>query len=126
MELMKQQALNFDTRVIGDDIVRVARAWIGTPYRHQGSCRGAGADCLGLIRGIWREVYGQEPEAVPSYTPDWGEPTGEEVLWSAAGRHLQQRSAGDPSGAGDLLLFRMRQAGIAKHVAVRAEAVTAR
>ena len=44
-------------------------AWIGTPYRHQASCRGAGTDCLGLLRGIWRELIGPEPEAVPRYTP---------------------------------------------------------
>ena len=39
-----------------DEIVARARAWIGTPYRHRASCRGAGADCLGLVRGVWREV----------------------------------------------------------------------
>jgi 2-methylisocitrate lyase-like PEP mutase family enzyme len=26
--------------------VDLARSWIGTPYRHQGCLRGAGADCL--------------------------------------------------------------------------------
>ena len=29
-----------------DDVVRMARAWIGTPYHHQASTRGVGADCL--------------------------------------------------------------------------------
>ena len=33
-------------------------------------------DCLGLVRGVWREVIGQEPEAPPSYTPDWSETEG--------------------------------------------------
>jgi len=50
--------------------VAIARAWIGTPYVHQASVKGAGADCLGLLRGVWRELYGAEPEAVPAYTPD--------------------------------------------------------
>jgi hypothetical protein len=31
--------------------VEIARGWIGTPYLHQASRRGAGADCLGLVRG---------------------------------------------------------------------------
>ena len=35
-------------------IVAEARAWIGTPYRHQASLKGIGCDCLGLLRGIWR------------------------------------------------------------------------
>ena len=54
-------------------IVAAARGWIGTPYVHQASVKGAGTDCLGLVRGIWRELYGPEPEALPAYTPDWGE-----------------------------------------------------
>lgn len=98
----------------------VARGWIGTPYRHQASCRGAGADCLGLIRGVWREIYGTEPEAVPPYSADWAEPQRDEVLWRAAIRHLHQR----PPGAiapGDVLLFRMRDASIAKHMGIAAQ-----
>ena len=69
-----------------------ARGWIGTPYRHQSSCKGAGADCLGLVRGVWRELFGAEPEPVPPYGPDWAEVAGEERLWAAALRHL------DPAG----------------------------
>ena len=44
-------------------IVASAQSWIGTPYLHQASLKGAGADCLGLLRGVWREVIGPEPEA---------------------------------------------------------------
>ena len=36
----------------GAGIVRAARGWIGTPYVHQASVRGAGCDCLGLLRGV--------------------------------------------------------------------------
>ena len=70
------------------DIVDEARKWIGTPYRHQASRMGVGADCLGLIRGVWRGVIGAEPEAVPAYTPDWAEALGDETLLAAARRHL--------------------------------------
>lgn len=34
------------------DIVREARAWIGTRYRHQGRARGVGVDCIGLVGGV--------------------------------------------------------------------------
>ncbi|KAB2949447.1 MAG: hypothetical protein F9K19_23780, partial [Rhizobiaceae bacterium] len=52
----------------GDDetgrrVLEAAIGWIGTPYRHQASRKGVGCDCLGLVRGIWRELYGSEPEA---------------------------------------------------------------
>ncbi len=70
------------------DIVLLARAWLGTPYHHQASCRGAGADCIGLIRGIYRELYGREAQALPAYTRDWAEASGQETLLAAARRHL--------------------------------------
>ena len=101
--------------VIGEQVVRAARGWIGTPYRHQASTKGAGTDCLGLLRGVWRELYGAEPEDVPAYTPDWSEPQGEERLWRAALRHLQVQQG---RVAGDLLLFRMRAGGVAKHLGI--------
>jgi len=101
--------------VIGEQVVLAARGWIGTPYRHQASTKGAGTDCLGLLRGVWRELYGAEPEDVPAYTPDWSEPQGEERLWRAALRHLQVQQG---RAAGDLLLFRMRAGGVAKHLGI--------
>lgn len=101
-------------------IVAAARGWIGTPYRHQAARRGAGTDCLGLIRGVWREVYGAEPEAVPAYSMDWSEPQGEERLWHAARRHLVEKP-GKPT-LGDVILFRMRAGSVAKHLGIVAQA----
>jgi NlpC/P60 family putative phage cell wall peptidase len=103
----------------GCAIVARARAWIGTPYEHQSSCRGAGTDCLGLLRGMWREVLGPEPEAVPAYTPDWSEPGRSEDLLAAAGRHLAPVAAGE-ARPGDVLVLRMRAGGVAKHVGILA------
>lgn len=100
---------------IAERAVAEARGWIGTPYRHQAATKGAGADCLGLIRGVWRALYGREPEAVPAYTPDWAEPGRDEVLWRAALRHLVPREGAVPE-AGDVLLFRMRDGSVAKHL----------
>jgi NlpC/P60 family putative phage cell wall peptidase len=97
--------------------VAEARAWIGTPYVHQASVRGAGADCLGLVRGVWRALYGTEPEEVPPYTPDWAEPARAEVLETAALRHLRHCGPGVP-GLGEVLLFRMRAGAVAKHLGI--------
>lgn len=99
------------------DIVDEARKWIGTPYRHQASRMGVGADCLGLIRGVWRGVIGAEPEAVPAYTPDWAEALGEETLLGASRRHMPEIGPG-LAQAGDVLLFRMALGSPAKHAAI--------
>jgi NlpC/P60 family putative phage cell wall peptidase len=100
-----------------EDIVTAARGWIGTPYRHQAACRGAGCDCLGLVRGVWREVMGAEPERPPAYSMDWSEPAREEVLWAAALRHLLPRPLASEA-LGDVILFRMRDGAVAKHLGI--------
>jgi NlpC/P60 family putative phage cell wall peptidase len=96
-------------------IVAAARGWIGTPYLHQASLRGVGCDCLGLLRGVWREVIGGEPEPLPAYAPDWAEATGIDSLAAAAGRHLAPLRLEDAL-AGDVLLFRWREGLPAGHV----------
>lgn len=83
--------------------------------------RGAGSDCLGLIRGVWREIYGQEPEAAPAYSMDWSEPQGEERLLAAALRHLTPKCP-KIAAQGDVLLFRMRQGAVAKHLGILSQA----
>ncbi len=105
------------SRIDRADIIAAARRWIGTPYVHQASCRGAGCDCLGLVRGVWRELYGQEPERPPAYTPWWAEDSGEETMLAAARRHLSPVTDGRIR-PGDVLLFRYRRALPAKHAAI--------
>lgn len=106
--------------MIGHSVVTEARSWIGTPYRHQASRLGSGTDCLGLLRGVWRSLYGREPEPVPAYSMDWFETSREEVLWRAAERHLLAKSTSEVA-AGDVLLFRMRDGSVAKHLGIAAE-----
>ena len=98
-------------------IVAEALSWVGTPYRHQASLKGVGCDCLGLVRGVWRALVGDEPERLPAYTPDWAEAAGEETLAAAGRRHLVPVPL-DGIAAGDVLLFRWRDALPAKHAAI--------
>jgi NlpC/P60 family putative phage cell wall peptidase len=101
-----------------DEVVRIAREWIGTPYRHQGTTNGVGCDCLGLIRGIWRTLYGREPEEPGPYGMDWAERSGEERLLDAAARHFGPPIAHRERLPGDLLLFRWRAGMAAKHAGI--------
>jgi NlpC/P60 family putative phage cell wall peptidase len=98
-------------------ILAEAREWIGTPYQHQASAKGAGCDCLGLVRGVWRTLYGAEPELAPAYTPDWAERHGGETLLEAARRHMVSRALCDAT-PGEVLLFRMLASAPAKHAAI--------
>lgn len=112
--------------VTRDAIVKAARNWLGTPYHHQASAKGVGCDCLGLIRGIWRELYGPEPETIPAYTRDWGDATGAETLLAAACRHLVKLDEAGLAGPGDILVFRMRDGGVAKHAGILVRAPSPR
>ncbi len=104
-------------------IVAEARSWIGTPYHHQASLKGVGCDCLGLLRGVWQGVFGDEPERPPAYSPDWAEAGGAETLLAAAQRHLVEVETGAWQ-AGDVLLFRWRDGLPVKHCAIAASRTT--
>lgn len=101
-------------------IVAAARDWTGTPWRHQASARGAGTDCLGLVRGIWREFYGAEPEPVPAYTADHVERHGDGLLRAAAARWLTEQ-AGSAHLPGDVVLFSLAPGGPARHLGILAD-----
>ncbi|MFT4252944.1 MAG: NlpC/P60 family protein [Caulobacter sp.] len=93
-----------------------ARGWIGTPYQHQASLKGAGCDCLGLVRGVWRALGGAEI-APPPYRPDWAELGQGEPLLEGLARVLTPLA---PTAArpGDVLVFRMARGAPAKHCAI--------
>ena len=104
--------------VFAGQIISIARSWIGTPYRHQASLKGVGCDCLGLVRGVWRELHGTEPELPPAYQPDWAERSGEDRLRDAARRHFGAELTAAQMRPGDLLLFCWRPDLPAKHTGI--------
>ncbi|RKQ70914.1 NlpC/P60 family putative phage cell wall peptidase [Litorimonas taeanensis] len=98
-------------------VISETRLWLDTPYQHQASERGAGSDCLGLIRGVYRSLYGSEPIAVPPYTPDWAERSGKETLLEAAKIYLKEIPL-HRTQPGDVLIFRMHPGALCKHMAI--------
>ena len=98
-------------------VITTARLWLGTPYHDQASLRGVGCDCLGLARGVWREVFGNEPFQIPPYSRDWGETGPHEVLADGA-RRMMIEVIPSEAGPGALILYRMRPRAIAKHVGI--------
>mgnify|MGYP001765894949 CR=1 FL=1 len=111
---------------IGERAVEIARAWIGTPYHHQASVRGVGCDCLGLVRGVYAELYGAPAETPPPYSRDLAEATGVETLLEAARRHLDEVAHWMDMPTlravlpvqGDVLIFRLRPGAVAKHCGI--------
>ena len=100
-----------------DAVIAAARGWLGTPYHDQASLRGVGCDCLGLARGVWRDLVGAEPQPIPPYSRDWGETGVREVLAEGA-RAMMIEIPLAQMGPGALVLFRMAPRAIAKHVGI--------
>lgn len=105
------------TAMWGRTVAAAALEWVGTPYRHQGSCKGVGCDCLGLVRGVWRALYGREPEPPVHYSRDWAEAGGEELLLEAVRRHFFTCPDGK-TDTGRLIVFRWRPDVPAKHAGI--------
>ncbi|WP_269932240.1 NlpC/P60 family protein [Aminobacter sp. HY435] len=98
-------------------VVREAMEWVGTPYRHQGCRKRLACDCLGLVLGIWRELYGSDLPSPGPYAPDWAEATGEERLLDGLGGQLVAKPAADMA-PGDVIVFRWRPHLPAKHAGI--------
>lgn len=102
-------------------VIALARDWLGTPYRHHASLKGVGTDCLGLLRGVYQELYGVAPE-VPPYTPDWSETPNsqgefKEPLLEAAQLYLAEMDK-DKIQGGDVVLFKLFENSAIKHCAI--------
>ncbi len=102
---------------VGTAVVAEAASWQGTPYRHQASRKGVGCDCLGLVRGVWRALYGVEPADPGPYAADWAEAGGEDRLLAAARAYCREKLTASMR-PGDLLVFRWRAGMAAKHAGI--------
>lgn len=97
------------------NIVLATLAWCGTPYCHQASTKQQGTDCLGLVRGVWREVIGTEPMSPPPYAASWA--ADDRSLIDAAARFLHRQTKTEPQ-PGDVLLFQMRPHAAPRHCGI--------
>lgn len=110
------------------DVVLAAKAWLNTPYHHQAAIKHAGCDCLGLVRGVYKDLYGEYPEEPPAYTQTWGEYDKQELMMEAALRHLElvamapeKQVLPNPLSmlqVGQVWLFRAKPGAIAKHCSI--------
>lgn len=101
-----------------EQVVAEAMSWRGTPYQHQASLKLVGCDCLGLLRGVWREVKGDEPEMLPPYAPRWNEATKSDLLLDMVERNFSRKPQNAAIEVADILLFNYRQHLPARHVVI--------
>ena len=103
-----------------DEVVKLAHEWIGTPYHHQASVKGVGADCIGIVRGLYRDLYGIEPPELINYSADWGDVNGKEDLVTTAFKYLEPVPI-EERQPGHVLVMRWKKSRVAKHVMIMTE-----
>ncbi|WP_173931145.1 peptidase P60 [Chelativorans sp. Marseille-P2723] len=99
-----------------EQVIAEALSWVGTPYRHQASRKGVACDCVGLLLGICRGLYGRQPVSPGPYTQDWLEAGGEERLLDGMRQHFIP--CGDALLPGRIIVFRWRPHLPAKHLGI--------
>lgn len=100
-------------------VFAAAKEWIGTPYRHQCSQKEIGCDCLGLVRGVWRKILGEEPFCVPPYVQFGKDPSGASQLINAAQNMLVPLNGALVPGS--VLLFQMHKKIPPRHCGILIE-----
>lgn len=110
---------------INAQVIETARTWIGTPYRHQAHLKGVGCDCIGLIIGVWQDLYGYVPDdfVLPPYSRSWAEETQLDLMTQYCKKYLNEVYAKDRQ-PGDVLLYRMIPNGPTKHAGILASTTT--
>ena len=87
-------------------VVAEARAWLGTPYHHEGRVKGVGVDCLQLLAAVFSapKVALIEAPKIPHYPWDWHLHRDAERYLEGLTRYTREID-GAPS-PGDIVLFR--------------------
>ena len=99
------------------DVAVIARSWLGTPFVHQASAKGHGADCLGFVRGVWKELHSGDNVSNLDYAANWFEETKQERLLDGLTGYLLESL--DPGlSAGKITLFRLLRKYPAQHVGI--------
>ena len=92
------------------DIVAAARDWLGTPWQHQASLKGVGADCIGLVGGVALAcgVPGAREWAADQTCKGYGRRPDPAMLLRSCDTYLERIAVG-AAGLGDILVFKFER-----------------
>lgn len=76
-------------------VVREARAWVGTPYHHEGKIKGVGCDCAMLLLESFVGAGLVDPVEVGTYTHDWHMHRNEERYLAMVEQHCRRVDQSD-------------------------------
>jgi len=104
--------------MLDEQVVEIARSWIGTPYHVGALVKGKGVDCLGLVIATGCELFEAPMLKMPRYPGRWSAvQAGQEMMLDAANQYLEQVDI-DTRGPGVVLAFRLHPKAVAQHCGI--------
>ena len=91
-----------------NEIIVEARSWIGTKWQHQASLKGVACDCIGLVRGVHREITGISIADTVNYPQTAFYYCREEKMYPEMQNYLQEIPVSEAK-PGDILTFAMKE-----------------
>ena len=85
-------------------VIKIAKEWERTPYRHMGRVKGSGADCIMLLAEVFHEAGLIPKLQIPFYPQDWMHHRNAEKIFNGM-LEFTREIPGDPQ-PGDLVIFR--------------------
>ena len=99
-------------------IAKEAREWLGVKWVHQASLKGVACDCVGLIRGVYRELTGNEIPTKVNYPATWHLFKSEPWLYNECCKFSGGEIPLVSAGVGDILTFSFREKFVDHHVGI--------
>jgi NlpC/P60 family putative phage cell wall peptidase len=101
-------AASLSSTVTAAQLIEDARAWLGTPYRHQGSIKGLGCDCVGFLAEVAVETRLITPQLRAEFPTDYARFPSAGELRRLTSRHLRLVPY-DARAPGDIVLMRFAE-----------------
>lgn len=105
-----------------DEWIAELREWIGTPFRHQGRTKGVGADCVGMVASVARDM--DLPAAEAARFVAYGRMPHKELFSDMAADYMDQlpynrlQPIQDQAKPGDVIFFWIDTRDMPRHVGV--------
>ena len=91
-------------------VITIAESWIGTPYHHMGTVRGAGCDCATLLWCVYSQAQGIQLEPIPYYPIDWHMHRSQEIYMTFVRKYAVELCPTDDPKPADIMLFQYGRA----------------
>ena len=101
-----------------DDIVHEAKEWLGIKWVHQASLKGVACDCVGLVRGVYRQLTCNDFPVEVNYPATWHLFKSDPWLLTECRKHAGAEIKESQLLPGDIITFSFRESFVDHHIGI--------